>query len=629
MIAAWLIAVSTLPLAMPMTSSWRQDAVARAITDGRFDDADFLVRRWGVVDDARAAAAAARVEVARVRRSGRLEVGRVDEHAAAVVQLLADYPSHPRKPFLREVLLWTRLTVLRDAVRLGDDVTRELIRLGGDVDESASRAASMSQTTADADAVTLWGRLLVMRCEVALTLVETNPPGADRVAAASAAVESINRSLDRLPINSPAARTLRTRRDAASIEAGRTIEPTATDRDDAGWIAAALANVGRWDGLRAWLDRWPVDPPDERLDLARLRLLLATGDDAAVEWLSRIEGRSGVGAARRAEAVVAASLGGDADVADPALLAAVGRERLRAGRFVAAADCLSRAAEFDPTFAAEAFAARVQSGELDAALDWVGTLDDPAAATVDYAAIHAAAGRRPARVADLLDRHAERFPGSPHADDVRRWRRSIREAAGDLIGVAMLSGGDIDAWTAALVDADDATWRRAEVFLDHDDVDEALVSMAGSAATLNRRGLSRSEDFASPLVRRRWIRDGRLNRSRRATVADAVRSRDDAGWTTMQLAEAEVWAGRDAAAADRLRAWIGGERPGADEVFAAAELLADRRPREAVTLLDALATRSRRGGEVWQRARARAIEITRSFDPAGADRRAAFLDAVR
>ena len=529
------------------------DAIERLLRLGRFEDARWLCRRslrGDPTEDAYAKSLSrlARVEVAEALDSSDATSDSVEAAMAPLIEFLDRYPDHRRRLFLRSVWLDLRFDQLRSqtaqaTLRGTDDeaLRRDIIALKDDrsslADSVHSRWVEMSVEPTSNILVAELRRLEnAQRAKLVETLLlQIELPGdeRERVAAAADVARTAESALESLPVGSPARAevqflyALSLFRGGQSGESAEALKKVAAEFRGPRWTALEIeladdpaSKLAAWD--RRGIDALPVE-------LARLRVRLRGGDvDAALVQYERIGDRFGVAASRRAEAImlamnrsgvteVSASNDPAADTSSVQMTEMAASQAVRAGDnakatrlFTAAAIAAEQSQDAIRNATAAASLMR-QTDPIKAAkllIDTAGRFaPDTHAASIHYAAIHLVAGvdanlgssdaNPNVMIRDWLDEHQQRFPDSPHAEQVSRWLVGIWDAADQPVQAAVASIGD---------DANERWFKlyrnRSASLNDQVDLDKAIIRWVVRGGD---RSQARRVSLAASLVDADWL----------------------------------------------------------------------------------------------------------------------------
>ncbi|TWU57017.1 hypothetical protein Poly51_29380 [Rubripirellula tenax] len=504
------------------------DLVDALVDRSRFDEAEALCDRLTGVDSdplgdgvARAAIYQSRVRTARTVAGVSFDAAAEVAASEPVAQLLASYPDHPRRLFLASQELAVRRAAARFAVTAlavdpnaashAGEVTSRLLASTSAMDgladqvrakrQSVQRDRSIDNVALADDLLRLEQELLVETVSISLLQAEVfsalpnDSSHSDGIAAATKAEQAADEAIARLSAESTARREINRLRVEAILRSGdrkRASELFANlSREYSKPLPPAMVAVAArielaGDELVAagkivnsfYGDDLMNAPPSVEMDLVRLRYLLEkmqTGDGNArqvAQWIEMIGRRGGPYATRRAEAISLARMrsGGSAATVEASLIAAQGRDWLRRGDAVRAAELLAAAAsaEADPDasirHALEAAAAWSSIDEAEnAAIVLAATATNKPSAT-DAAKIHMhsvlmfsklddAAARQDA-IIDMLRDHLTNWASGETANAAHQWLIKILDADEDKSKAA----------EASLIRADALTpteWNRA------------------------------------------------------------------------------------------------------------------------------------------------------------------------
>lgn len=516
----WITATVFVLAAMPpvsaqspgrQTNSISSDVIARMITQRSFKDARwYSQRQWKRHDPLSDPAAAAAIDhfetiVAELRDSGTLTSQSLESSADDVIRYFASYPDHPRIRWWQAANLQAQRRIVESVVSQVliapgsvslSEISRRLVEIGSQVDALRSQIQDDRETVAREaprwidDWITLDRRMAIERVRLALLQTDLFPDSdSERIAAASAAVEAAQSTLESIPPSAGATQTTRFLMAVALLRAEqstRARQVLQTVTADPVTVAALQIELDLFDedlsGAQKRLkdffgDRPRVASKSPAMDLARLKFLVQSGASATMvtDWLAAMGERGGRYAARRGEAFLMTRLDEAASPphperpetggSGPAMLAIQGRAMIRKGdqaegaRWLASAAKNTRDPETAIQLAIEAAAAWLAAGQpaesIALLLETARRFETAIASDLHYQAIHLSASHGLAeQVEPLLIEHLDRYENSKHRDTVVSWLIRWYDQSNRPIDAAAVARGEEAArrWRALGVD---------------------------------------------------------------------------------------------------------------------------------------------------------------------------------
>ncbi|EMI16759.1 signal peptide protein, partial [Rhodopirellula maiorica SM1] len=567
-------------------------------------------------------------------------------------ELITAYPEHPRRLFLRSQRIAVELAaaehdLLSIMVNPGDtDRGERALRRLTDAaakSESLSKAVAEektrlnSQTNMSPSVMAMLGDLTRLEQEtqvqiVQIKLMETElfPASSDdRLAAATAALRSADQALTRLPSDSQARNEVERLRVVALLrsedfqrarsalsELTREVPLDSDARVRALDIQIDLHSNHHADAkkkLDAFYDKQPANAPlSIEMDLVRLESLLASDDanqNRVGDWIDSIGTRHGAYGRRRAETIAIGSLRsqsrngsteGTGNQIDPSIIAAQGRQYLRDGNPLRAAQLLASAAmtETNPDLAikrsleaAAAFVAAKQPGDAADILAGVAKLKPAgtgAAAAHLQAVVLKTKTKSPASEIEVMLRTTiALWPDSEYAPQAGNWLIKLLSADKRIIEAAeiatQLGLGDyetaLELWRQAFRESESAdqselTTQMKQAFASVlDDINVAKQYRQFAAYFFDRDALSdlaettTPDDYSETLLQfrrlgtqasmlpappanvlpdtvARLMQDGRQNASLRETIANQIEGWPEPLGDSLERAERQIWLGK-------------------------------------------------------------------------------------
>ncbi len=708
------------------------DLIEALIRVGRIDDAIDLCQRQSPPLDPRSDLAAKwAIRHSRILASAALSgrtfgAAEIEKCQQPVTTLLNAYPEHRRGLFLEAQRMSVRQAaaihqVLRASVspdrETKMDAVRDLLAATTDLSNLSKRIAEFRSALdrgprgpagIDADLNRLQQEIGVDVVSLMLMQTELFTPGSDDcIAAATKAEQAADQAIVRIPADAPARLEMQRLQIEAMLRGGQTkraanaleLLAKSTDKFVSPRIRALKIQIEVASGNQAQavaeLSKFYGDTPNAaprsiEMDLARLEYLLRFRRDEVGAWFEAIEQRAGRYGRRRAESIALSRIdqrGTDSD-ADPALLAAEGRNWLRGGEPIRAAELLTAAANLDgnsaralrhATEAAAAFVSADQASEAAAVLIKTSLANSGSggAASAHLQAAYLLRSSPPEQLEQLLRTQLRTWPGGPVAATARRWlikhlsdqQRFIEaaEVASEVPSaeitedqVATLAG----AWRTAFHQSTDpsltepsrAFQRSMKSLLDSPVVRARYRAIA--SMLLNRDAMaglpeSEAEPFIEALIRfrqqgtstsaletvpteyaadARWrlIRDGRSLPQLRPSIAKLLQKWNAETEPTFEQAELLLWSGDIAASIQMLRGLIQASARDLDALRQSATLLGAAKAsiahQEAIRQWDEIAAGSPQGSRLWHQAKIAAIGLLRrTGDHENANKRAKYI----
>ncbi|GAA5505307.1 hypothetical protein Rcae01_00751 [Novipirellula caenicola] len=731
-----------------VTNDRDADLIRELIRRGDFETAERLIRSGlrsaTPISDAYARQTVwlSELETARRRTIDNFENEDILAAQQPIAELITAYPEHPRRLFLESQQIAVELAaaehdLLAIMVNPGDTDRgdRALRRLtdAAAKSESLSKAVAEektrlnSQTSMSPSVMAMLGDLTRLEQEtqvqiVQIKLMETElfPAGSnDRLAAATAALQSADQALTRLPSECQARNEVERLRVVALLrsedferarrafdELAREVSPESDARVRALDIQIDLHSNRQTDAIKklnAFYGKQPSQAPlSIEMDLVRLESLLTrkdTNQNGAGDWMDAIGNRHGAYGRRRAETIAIGSLrsqSGDASAdgtgnrMDPSIIAAQGRQYLRDGNPLRAAQLLASAAmtESNPDHAiqrsleaAAAFVAAKQPSDAADILAGVAKLKPTGngAAAAHLQAVLLKTQNKPAasEIEAMLRTTITMWPDSEHAPqagnwlikllsaDMRiveaaevatelgldhyetaleHWRRAFRER--DPADQSELTTRMQQAFASLMDEADVAVRYRqfAAYFFDRDalnDLPESAASESYSETLLQfrLRGKQATELPAPPAdalddTVARLMQDGRQNASLRSKIASQIESWPQPSGHSLAKAERQIWLGKIEDAKATIEALVkDSASPGAiirtaATLFGSSEHTDARR--ESIQWWDRLAAGLPVGSDDWHQAKIESIRAIKQLgDAEQAQQRARYILLTR
>ncbi|WP_345327170.1 hypothetical protein [Novipirellula rosea] len=731
-----------------MTNDRDADLNRELIRRGEFDTAERLIRRVLQSATPSSDTYARQIiwwsELETARRRTIDNFGNEDVTAAQqpITALITAYPEHSRRLFLESQQIAVELAaaehdLLAIMVNPGDTDRNEraLHRLtdAAAKSESLSKAVAEektrlnSQTSMSPSVMAMLGDLTRLEQEtqvqiVQIKLMETElfPSGSDdRLAAATAALRSADQALTRLPSECQARNEVERLRVVALLrsedfERARTafkelIREVPLDSDPrvrALDIQIDLHSDHHADAikkLRAFYGKQPTQAPlSIEMDLVRLESLLTQNDtnkNSVGDWIDSIGTRHGAYGRRRAETIAIGSLrsqSGDASAdgtgnrMDPSIIAAQGRQYLRDGNPLRAAQLLASAAmtESNPDQAiqrsleaAAAFVAAKQPGDAADILAGVAKLKPTGngAAAAHLQAVLLKTKTKPAasEIEEMLRTTITTWPESEHAPQAGNWLIKLLSGDKRIVEAAEIATElaldhyetALELWRQAFRESDpadqsDLTTRMKQAFttaigeasvalryrefaaylFDRD----ALSDLPESAATnsysesllqFRLRGKQATELPAPPAdvlddTVARLMQDGRQNASLRSKIATQIEGWPELSGDSLAKAERQIWLGQIEDAKATVEALVKDSASPGWVIRATATLFgssdnADAQ-RESIQWWDRLAAGLPVGSDDWHQAKIESIRAIKQLgDAEQAQQRARYILLTR
>ena len=731
-----------------VTNDRDADLIRELIRRGDFDTAERLLRR-GLQSStpssdpyARHAIWLSELETARRRTIDDFSSDDIQAAQQPITELITAYPEHPRRLFLESQQIAVELAaaehdLLAIMINPGDtDRGERALRRLTDAaakSESLSKAVAEektrlnSQTSMSPSVMAVLGDLTRLEQEtqvqiVQIKLMETElfPAGSDdRLAAATAALRSADQALTRLPSECQARNEVERLRVVALLrsedsqrarsaftELIREVPLDSDARVRALDIQIDLHSDHQADAtkkLDAFYGKQPTQAPlSIEMDLVRLESLLTRNDvnkNSVGDWIDSIGTRHGAYGRRRAETIAIRTLrsqSGDAPAdatgnrMDPSIIAAQGRQYLRDGNPLRAAQLLASAAmtESNPDHAiqrsleaAAAFVAAKQPGDAADILAGVAKLKPTGngASAAHLQAVLLKTQNKPAasEIEVMLRTTITMWPESEHAPQAGNWLIKLLSADKRIVEAAEVAtelGLDhyetaLELWRQAFRESDPADQselatrmkqafatpiREASValryrqfaayFFDRDalsDLPEAAASDSYSETLLQFRvrGKQATElppppaDVSIDTVAR-LMQDGRQNASLRVTIASQIESWPEPSENSLEHVERQIWLGQFEDAKATVEALIKDSASPGAIIRSAATLFgssdnADAQ-RESIHWWDRLAAGLPVGSDDWHKAKIESIQaIKRLGDSEQAQQRARYILLTR
>ncbi|WP_442510745.1 hypothetical protein SH528x_002388 [Novipirellula sp. SH528] len=731
-----------------VTNDRDADLISELMRRGEFDTAERLIRR-GLQSSTPNSDSYARntiwlseLETARRRTIDDFSIEDIQAAQQPITELIAAYPEHPRRLFLESQQIAVELAAAEHdllAIMInpgdtdrGDRALRRLTDAAAK-SESLSKAVAEektrlnSQTSMSPSVMAVLGDLTRLEQEtqvqiVQIKLMETElfPSGSDdRLAAATAALRSADQALTRLPSECQARNEVERLRVVALLrsedsqrarsaftELTREVPLDSDARVRALDIQIDLHSDHQADAIKK-LDAFYGNQPNQaplsiEMDLVRLESLLTQNDASknnVGDWIDSIGTRHGAYGRRRAETIAIRTLrsqsgdvsaDGTGNRMDPSIIAAQGRQYLRDGNPLRAAQLLASAAmtESNPDHAiqrsleaAAAFVAAEQPGDAADILAGVAKLKPTGngAAAAYLQAVLLKTQNKPAasEIEAMLRTTITMWPESEHAPQAGNWLIKLLSADKRIVEAAEVAaelGLDhyetaLELWRQAFRESDPAdqselTTRMkqasasrlgeasvalryrefAAYFFDRDalsDLPEAAASDSYSETLLQFRvrGKQATELPAPPAdvsfdTVARLMQDGRQNASLRATIASQIESWPEQSGNTLDHAERQIWLGQVEGAKATVEALVKDSASPGAIIRTAATLFgssdnADAQ-RESIQWWDRLAAGLPVGSDDWHKAKIESIQaIKRLGDSEQAQQRARYILLTR
>ncbi len=718
------------PTAVGRTSNDRDaDLIAELIRRTEFDVAENLILRGlkstSPMSDAYARWTLWYCELETAQRRTREDFSDQEILAAQkpIRELLDSYPEHPRALFLQSQLIGVETAaaehdLLAVMIHPADEQRTEralrrltaadsvLETLATTTFEAKTRLDSHSPTTPEAAAMGSDLARLAQQTQVDLVRVklmgtELFPRGSDdRLAAATAALQAADEALTQLPSECQARNEVERLRvitllrsedfDRARREFNQLVSevPVASDLRMRALDILIDLRSDRHDEAFRKLDAFYQPSPSQAplsidMDLVRLEsLLLRDADDRnqGGDWMETIGKRHGAYGRRRAETIAIdvlrsapshASSGESPLRMDPGIVAAQGRQYLRDGNPVRAAQLLASAAMAESTpdraikrslESAAAFVAAKQPGDAADILSGVATLK-PSGSGAAAAHLQAAILKSQAKVSAreleaMLQTTITTWPDSEQANQAGNWLVKLYTAQQrrvDAAEVATTLGLNdfetaFELWEDAFQSSDEAAriemmprlkhafaksmdepsvaerYRHlATYFFDRVDLDDlppidpsAAATVSPSEALLRFRisgataaELQKLAGDKLEMAAARLMKDGRQDTTLRIPIATLIESWPPASANSLEHAERLVWLGRIKEATTAINALAGEPDAPRDLVRQAASLLSrsdnDAAKRISIEWWDRWAAGLPVGSDDWHRAKLESI----------------------
>ncbi|WP_372724959.1 hypothetical protein [Novipirellula sp.] len=731
-----------------VTNDRDADLIRELIRRGEFETAERLIRR-GLQSATPSSDLYARqtiwlseLETARRRTIDNFENEDITAAQQPTTELITAYPEHSRRLFLESQQIAVELAaaehdLLAIMVNPGDtDRGERALRRLTDAaakSESLSKAAAEEKTRLNsqtsmspsvmamlADLTRLEQETQVQIVQIKLMETELFPNGSDdRLAAATAALRSADQALTRLPSECQARNEVERLRVVALLrsedferarrafdELAREVSPDSDSRVRALDIQIDLHSNHQADAIKkldAFYGKQPTQAPlSIEMDLVRLESLLTRNDtnkNSVGDWIDSIGTRHGAYGRRRAETIAIGSLrsqSGDASAdgtgnrMDPSIIAAQGRQYLRDGNPLRAAQLLASAAmtESNPNQAiqrsleaAAAFVAAKQPGNAADILAGVAKLKPTGsgAAAAHLQAVLLKTKTKPAasEIEAMLRTTVTMWPDSEHAPQAGNWLIKLLSADKRIVEAAEVAtelGLDhdetaLELWRQAFRESDPAdqselTTRMKQAFassLGEADVvvryrefaayffdRDALNDLPDSAGTdsysetllqFRLRGKQATELPAPPAdilddTVARLMQDGRQNASLRVTIANQIESWPEPSGNSLDHAERQIWLGRIEDAKATVEALVKESASPGWVIRTAATLFGssdnDEARRESIQWWDRLAAGLPVGSDDWHKAKIESIRAIKQLgDAERAQQRARYILLTR
>ena len=727
---------TTLP-SLRSTNDRDLDLIEALLRTGRFDDALKICQLGSETADPRSddaakwAIAKSKVLTSRILSDQQFEAVEIQHAQRPVIEILKAYPEHPRSLFLQTQLASVqgaaaKFFVVKASIssdeRDKEIATKNLVTattaftdLSNQVADERSRIGRLRDPIVglDSDLNRLQQELSIHVAGLILMQTELFPRSSDDcIAAATKAEQAIIAAIEKIPVDTPARIEMQRLKVESIFRAGQIdraigeldsifksqIESSGNELSPSLLALQIQLTVAKGDQQQSalLLSQFYSDAPDQaprsiEMDLARLEHLLAFDREKVGSWFQAIEQRGGPYARRRAESIALARTGDDGKSlsSDPTILAVEGRDWLRKGDAIRAADLLVAAAEVDTDsirglrYAAEAAAALVSVGRNDRAaqvlIDSSRAHSDAAgAAAANLQAIYLLQRSDPKRVEELLRIHLESWPDAPETLTAGQWlHKLLSEQGRSLEAAIMISKCPIDALTEDRVAKIASAWRSAF----HQSTDPTLAlptqqfreSMRRLLASpliqsqyrplasmlMNREALAglpagtaddpfidalidfRRQGVTAPALQRppddyasdaRWrlIRDGRELPQLQASIAKLLQQWDSESEPTLEKAELLLWSNHVAGSIEMVQKLVAGSKRDLDTAKRAASLLGSSDARaaqqEAIRQWDQIAGGTAKGTPLWHEAKIAAIQCLRRIgDHGSANKRAKYI----
>jgi hypothetical protein len=493
-----------------------------------------------------------------------------------------------------------------------------------------------SNLTPPEDLIVLDRQLAIDRVRMAILQTELYPMGSEeQIASATTAAETAGATLQNLPKESDARRTVGLLRVIALRRAGQVslaTEEFSTLRDDSDLAKATAVDLdlasekfdSAGDRLFAYFGSEPQNAAaSSSLDLMRLQWLIQTNADlqAVSQWLESMKRRGGPYSYRRGEAMMLSLMklkGQSMSAEDPLVLAAQGRSLIRKGDLRKGSQLLSSAAKATSnakealSLAIEASAANMKSSLAPEAINVLlavsrrfSSESKKEFADLHYQAIYLSATQSD-QVEPLLKEHLTLFEESSHTESVRTWLTNLYDQSGRVVEAASVASGD-DAgrrWRDLMMDpkyqSDQVSRRLIESIANVGESTERdrrtdlaievanwkdaerLVPVSERAIEVARFRSSQSDVLSDSVLSvetrsliHRLIQDGMIDAPRRQVISQvALKSRGKLGPDDGRLVlTALIWNGQDDEAIKTLDKFLG-EKPTAQSMHETAHSLA-------------------------------------------------------
>jgi hypothetical protein len=649
------------------TDSIAQDTVNAMIAARDFESAQWYCRRLFEQSEARSddAAKAAiefyRVQLAYLRDTAQLNETSLKDHTELSRQYFESYADHRRFPWWQSIELegqrWIAETlvaeVLIDASKVNaDEVSRRLVRIASGIDElrkqiendrasiSAKSVAEIRKAnlTPPEDLLVLDRQLAIDRVRIAILQTELYPMGSEeQIASATTAAETADATLQNLPKESAARKTVRLLRVIALRRAGQVslateeLSALGADSDLAKATAVDLDLAddqfdSAADRLFAYYGNEPQNAPvSSSMDLMRLQWLIQIKADSqkVSQWMESMKSRSGPYSYRRGEAMMLSLMkpkGQSMSAEDPLVLAAQGRSFIRKGDLREGSQLLSSAAKASTnskealSLAIEASAANMKASLAQDAINVLLDISRRFAgettkefADLHYQAIYLSAhATHSDQVEPLLKEHLTLFGKSSHTDSVRTWLTNLYDQSNRFVDAASVASGEdadrrwrdlmmnpkfeIDQVSRQLIESianvgeSQEKNRRTDLAVEIANWKDAkqLIPVSERATEVARFRSAQSDDLSDSVLSvetrslmHRLIQDGMIYLQRRQSIAQVVlKSRGKLGPDDGRLVlTALIWNGQDDEAIKALNTFLG-EKPTAQSMQETAHSLA-------------------------------------------------------